>query len=113
MSAIDRAALRTLHELCGESAPQLVGEFVEQTSTFLGRMSASAELGDWTTVHRLSHTLKGSASTFGARAVGELASSLCEAIRGRADARASSLLAALGEAWRAAESELAEASTSR
>lgn len=105
MTTLDRSALDQLRALCGDTASELIAEFVEQTSAYLARMRAAAGEADWGTVQRLSHTLKGSAATFGARRFGGVAERLCASVRAK-DGEAPAHLDALEHAWREARAAL-------
>ncbi|MBX6367188.1 MAG: PAS domain S-box protein [Rhodospirillales bacterium] len=72
----DESALAELRRTYGAAAPRFAGLFLKESLTRLQRIEDSLRRGDRKQVALEAHTLKGSAVTFGCRALSEAAGSL-------------------------------------
>jgi signal transduction histidine kinase/CheY-like chemotaxis protein/HPt (histidine-containing phosphotransfer) domain-containing protein len=77
----------------------LLERFIARTKEQVAGMSAAAERGDWETLQREAHTIKGSALNLAAKELGEAAAKTEQAAKGQDAPTASVALAALGPAF--------------
>jgi len=114
MPALD-AALAQLEETAGdrEFVAELIGDFLDGLPAQLAAMREASSNGDDEELHRVAHTLKSNAATFGAEGLAEACRELEQAARGpdRADAR--ELIARVEADAARAESALAVARDER
>ena len=98
-AAIDWARIRMLHELQEEGAPdliqQLVELFEEGTATRLAGAHKALRDGDFKSLRREAHSLKGSAGVIGADALRDAAARLEREAEGENRAAASAALGAV------------------
>jgi HPt (histidine-containing phosphotransfer) domain-containing protein len=99
------AALAQLEETVGdrEFVAELIGDFLDGLPAQLAALRAAASSGDAGALHRVAHTLKSNAATFGAEGLAEACRELEHAARTADRADAGDLLARVeAEAGRAA-----------
>jgi CheY-like chemotaxis protein len=71
---IERSVLARLRQTLGDdSTRQLIGTFLAEAPTLLGRLRSAAHADDGETLRTAAHTLKSNAATFGAMALSEIA----------------------------------------
>jgi HPt (histidine-containing phosphotransfer) domain-containing protein len=77
------AALAQLEETVGdrEFVAELIGDFLEGLPAQLGTLREASAAGDAEELHRVAHTLKSNAATFGAKALAEACRQLEQAAR--------------------------------
>lgn len=97
---LDPAVIATLRQLSEPGGPDVVEEvfaiFLEETPKRLDDIDAAMEIGNPNQVHRLAHSLKGSAGNIGATAMFDACKALDDEARtGKAD-RLPALVAAVG-----------------
>jgi HPt (histidine-containing phosphotransfer) domain-containing protein len=94
MPALD-AALVQLEETVGdrEFVAELIGDFLDGLPAQLGAMREASSNGDAEELHRVAHTLKSNAATFGAEALAEACRQLEQAARAAEPADARELVA--------------------
>lgn len=81
----DESALAELRRTYGAAAPRFAGLFLKESLIRLQRIEDSLRRGDRKQIALEAHTLKGSAVTFGCRALSEAAGSLEAAAKGEAE----------------------------
>ena len=107
---LDPAVIATLRQLSEPGGPDVVEEvfaiFLAETPKRLEDIDAAMEIGNATQVHRLAHSLKGSAGNIGAKAMFEACRALDdEAREGKAD-RLPSLVAAVRSEFARVKAEI-------
>ena len=97
--AVDLTSLRSLRELSvpGDVDPlvEMVDLFLTDTGPLVDRMRTAQQTQDWTTVQKLSHSLKGSASNMGARRLAGLCARLEKSVRAGEAGQSDELLPAI------------------
>jgi histidine phosphotransfer protein HptB len=88
----DRAILEELREEGNVLLIELVGLFQEELNQSLPELARALAAADYSAVARIAHTLKGSAATFGAEHLQQLAAEINQAASGAALDRVSELL---------------------
>src|SRR2546421_1639212 len=92
---IDPAVLRNLADLLEGDGPgglpEMIALFLQESTARLGRVRLALERGDARELERAAHSIKGSAGTFGAHRVRELADRIEQAARGEALGEAAGL----------------------
>jgi len=96
---LDPAVIETLRQLSEPGGPDVVEEvfaiFLSETPRRLDDIDAAMEIGNVNQVHRLAHSLKGSAGNIGARAMFNACRALDDDAREGRNDRLESLVAAV------------------
>lgn len=89
------AALAELEETVGdrEFVAELIGDFLDGLPAQLAALRAASDGGDQEQLHRIAHTLKSNAATFGAESFARACRELEQAARGGEPAAAGDLVA--------------------
>jgi PAS domain S-box-containing protein len=96
-SPLDERVLADLHKLGPDFISRLARIFLRDAPSQLRALEESARGGDWRSVGRFSHTLKGNCSAVGASKMAEICAELQEATASRDTARTQELLGQLEE----------------
>ena len=114
MSALS-AALAQLEETVGdrEFVAELIGDFLDGLPAQLAALREASSEGDAEELHRVAHTLKSNAATFGAEGLAEACRELEQAARGSEPAEARELVARVEAETARAEPALAAARDER
>lgn len=108
-AAIDRGALRQLQEqLGGAGLSQLVSAFLERAPDRLTRLRAAAGEGDADKVREQAHSLKGTARSFGAAEMGEIAARIEHQAAAGSLGLAREMVAELADSFERTRAELEE-----
>ena len=78
---IDRAVFSNLWKILGEDTPELTRSFLDETDQLLTEMRRALDLGDWDSLDKAAHTLKGSSATIGANGL----SKICQQLQALSD----------------------------
>ena len=107
---LDPAVIATLRQLSEPGGPDVVAEvfaiFLEETPRRLDDIDAAMEIGNVNQVHRLAHSLKGSAGNIGARAMFDACRALDEEARTGRSERLPGLAAAVGAEFERVKAEI-------
>jgi HPt (histidine-containing phosphotransfer) domain-containing protein len=89
-----------IEDLLGDEFRQLQREYVDQVRSSLEQMRRDMDQGDFTSVRRTAHSLKGSAGMFGYGPIGELGAQIEKAVLRDDRAAVPPLLEELQETFR-------------
>lgn len=109
------AALAQLEETVGdrEFVAELIGDFLDGLPAQLAALGEASSHGDAEDLHRVAHTLKSNAATFGAEGLAEACRELEQAARGTEPAETRKLVARVEAEAARAEPALAAARDER